>query len=355
MQADQSGRSVDLGDFTREVESSTGVPAEQITSRGTQQEDELILSAKEHPSVESAPDFELLQKKLIGDVHSQLDVLRRSGIIVSDAEYEGYNSLLLPGDNWAHCYPPPSDERLENLLEQYRDVVIDKSRQGFDRMIAVPALCPIGMLARAYIDRLEAVSDKGELIDCDGKHVALQRMSDLRGVFANLFSDYDAQSKYYPERFDEWDGLDLYELRVQPQLPGWELFMVQDPVTASDFPEVRYGMGDRTPLPIGWPATRCTEQLSRGGVYKHEVGYTPRLYFSHALQELDQRSIAFDTTTETLLFGASIRLASGHVNVARISTEQIEADSNIIRPMVITAEPFTTSVSACGRTAVRLI
>lgn len=355
MLADHQERGVDLGDFTREVETSTGVSAKELTSRGASEYDSLMRRVRGGESIEVGVEFEELRETLVRGALQQIEGLRNSGVIVeSRPGFEGYTALMLSGDHMAMRYVTPGRQDIVEVLDRHREVVAEKSDQGFNRLLAVPSLAPVSVMVDAFMRRLQRASALGTLKGLGGEPFELIESGDNWRSLGRIFTEYERHQANYPAPTLS-DGIDKYEQREQLRFRGWEFFLVQDPEVATTVTDDMFGTGQRTPLAAGWSAIDCINQLSVGGVYEHEVGYTPHVYFAHAMRELQRRQTVFDTKTETLLFGSVLSMPDGTTRVMRLSMTEKESGSKVIKPRIFASEPTREAPTAYGRTAVRLL
>ena len=294
-------------DFTAAVAAETGVPAAELTRRAdpvVDPDDNLLALAKAANAgrkAERGGDLPDILRPLADQYEDQVQKLLAIGCELRDG------SLSFTGID-GQVYTLPDQEGIEKLLAEKADLLIEKSEQGFDRLLLVPFGMSIDHLAEQYEAALREAHANGRLCDVDGSQLDLNTEQPVYDWVEMRQADLNNEIVYDPKRFDDnHGGKTKAEMLADGATPGWQILLVEDVerqgLGNNPRENAAQTVGDRPQLVTNHSSN---DYLSKFGEepYQGEVGLTPEAYIALVLNELKEHGKVLDTETGTFLTGA---------------------------------------------------
>lgn len=219
---------------------------------------------------------------------SQIRILNQAGILTILPETM---SLGIVGiDNKEHAVP--TFDEIKEKLEKRKEELGPKMKQGFTKLLLVPAGMSLDELRDKLKQRLLAHKKEGKLLNTDNEPVNLDLEDPVYRWDGYNNADKEDKLIYYPKSFDQnHNGKTKKELIESGN--SWRVSLVED---LPDLPEQGKGktVGGRKQLEANKSPTEYLRSLQLKKEYASEDGFTPEEWITYFLTHLETKNQIVD-------------------------------------------------------------
>ena len=220
-------------------------------------------------------------------------------------------------------YPMPGWKEVQKILRkpENREIIKEKSAQGFTQMLLVPFGCDLQIMAQKFKTRVKELDEEGlnpdgssnpqkGIFGAGGEKVEFERDDDDNDS-VNIWESWDeSQMVYYPKKYDKKDHGGITKEDAIQINGAWQICFVEDlekmaviPEGADDQKDViggrrrmdRKGSFIKAEFKDNPNEPRISEyksamddkeKLTNPNAYEHEIGFTPEKYLWMQLTSL---------------------------------------------------------------------
>lgn len=228
--------------------------------------------------------------KIKEQVEKQLQILNKIGIL--ETFPEGKIQGILGIDN--KVYSAPSVEEVIKRIESKKELLKEKVRQGFIKIILVPFACPLEKIIKKYEEIITVHYNDGKLLVTKEKPSEADENLELDishpiNVW-NEFKDGDVKNNfiYFPKTFEEKNhqGKTKLELLSEPE-NAWQIFLIEN-MPNIPLEGVGKTVGHRKQIEANKTPTQYLEMLRDNKAYRGEEGLTLEADLIYAITHLEE-------------------------------------------------------------------
>jgi hypothetical protein len=192
-------------------------------------------------------------------------------------------------------YRMPTLEEILKRLDEKKELVRKKVKQGFTKVLLVPFACPLGEIIEKYQQALlahynnrllfatkEKTEEKDEPLELDSAYPINIWKECKDGDVKNNFA-------YFPTKYDKdgHQGKTKLELLFIDPKNAWQVLLVEDMPNIPN-PENSKKVGHRRQIEAGKTPIEYLEMLQKDKDYRGEDGLTPEAELVYALIYLEE-------------------------------------------------------------------
>jgi hypothetical protein len=234
---------------------------------------------------------ELNSLKIKEQLEKQIVILQKTGILRT---LKNGKTLGILGIDNKEYRMPTLDEILKRLDEK-KELVRQKTKQGFTEILLVPFACPLGEIIEKYQETLlahynnrllfatkEKTEEKDEPLELDPAYPINIWKECKDGDVKNNFA-------YFPLKYDkdEHQGKTKLELLFIDPKNAWQVLLVENMPNIPN-PENSKKIGHRRQIEAGKTPIEYLELLQKNKDYRGEAGLTPEAELMYSLIYLEK-------------------------------------------------------------------
>ena len=247
-----------------------------------------------------------------GEYRRSVRSLNKTGILSLLPESESLGVLGIDGKE----YPMPTPEQVGELFEKNRELIANKQKQGFTKLLMTPLAMPVSLLVDRVGGAIRKHAQEGNIFQTkrhpDDPAVPVEVDSDEPlYMWQNITTgDETGELVYFPNTFTDTahQGLTKKELVTRPDIcavAGWSIGLIEEASLQAKLGEGKR-IGGRKQLENGQSPREYLELLKERG-YHGETGWTPEDFLTNfitRLEETNQISNDWDDNNGVWLPGA---------------------------------------------------